>query len=361
MRGVLRILLLFFAVFKLDAVPLRVAVPVEYPPFAYEDGGVLRGLSVDVWREIAEKHKISYKFIPLKSDMETLYKQLGENKYDVLLGPVAIDTQMLEKITYTLPYFLNQGAVLSQKKRLSLRGIIDSIFSNYVRHVLLFYVLFLFVYFHIILFVERRTSIPSEIPKGYKEGITFLIAHHFPFQNMFFSIKKDKLSHALYIAFFYVHGPFVAVLSGAVASVLTVSLSSNHKVVLQSSDLEQKKFAYVENRSVYEGLAEKLNINAIAVSSLEKGVALIREEKISGIIEDSIELEAYIKEKKLEDMDLAPFRVGYLLYSFALSPVASKYVTLINRNIIDLHLSGTQAMIAQKYDIMDKKQSLLYY
>ncbi len=98
---------------------LVVGLPLEQPPFAYEDPntGSLRGFDVEIARLIANgifgaNIEGKVEFIPL--DERDLALALSQNKIDIALGRYEINVQRKRLVDFAGPYFLAyQGAYVS--------------------------------------------------------------------------------------------------------------------------------------------------------------------------------------------------------------------------------------------------------
>ncbi|MSP53951.1 MAG: transporter substrate-binding domain-containing protein, partial [Gammaproteobacteria bacterium] len=135
---------------------LRVGVPADYPPISFIDGeGLPSGLSVDMWEQIAKAQHLSFTYVILTSDMAKNWQAISQNKLDVLLGPVAVDVTLLQKVGYSLPYFINPVSVAMPKKAVRLRALISGAIQDYMVLIVLAYFLFFFIYINIIWFLER--------------------------------------------------------------------------------------------------------------------------------------------------------------------------------------------------------------
>ena len=61
--------------------PLRIAV-YDVPPYGYVDtDGSISGISVDLWRRVAEQMERQFKFVPV-SDMESVLRGLEQGRFE---------------------------------------------------------------------------------------------------------------------------------------------------------------------------------------------------------------------------------------------------------------------------------------
>jgi len=82
--------------------PLRVAV-YDVPPYGYvaEDGSIA-GVSVDLWRRVAEQTQWQFSFVPV-SDMEAVLSGLEQGRYDAAIGAITITPERSERVDFSYP------------------------------------------------------------------------------------------------------------------------------------------------------------------------------------------------------------------------------------------------------------------
>ena len=82
-------------------------------PFVIEDGDATNGISLDIWRRVAEDNVYSYELIPQPSPKAGI-EAVDEGEIDVLVGPVSITSGRLAMpgVDFTQPYYLGKSGVL---------------------------------------------------------------------------------------------------------------------------------------------------------------------------------------------------------------------------------------------------------
>lgn len=88
---------------------LRVGLDPTYPPFENADGGELRGIDVDLARELASNLGLQAEFVHFGYD--GLYDALATGQVDVLISALVIRPDQLRDFAYSEPYF-NAGQYL---------------------------------------------------------------------------------------------------------------------------------------------------------------------------------------------------------------------------------------------------------
>ena len=88
-----------------DVAPRKLIVATkEAPPFAMKDDqGRWNGISVDLWRNIANELKLDYKFQEM--DLETMLSSLNDASCDVAVAALTITNQREREADFTHPFY----------------------------------------------------------------------------------------------------------------------------------------------------------------------------------------------------------------------------------------------------------------
>lgn len=88
-----------------------VGVDASYPPFALDDGGILRGLDIDLARAIATDLNMPVRFSNI--GFYALHDALISGSVDLLISALRIDPARMDELRYTASYFDN-GLVIAR-------------------------------------------------------------------------------------------------------------------------------------------------------------------------------------------------------------------------------------------------------
>jgi polar amino acid transport system substrate-binding protein len=98
-----------------DSETLRVAV-YDVPPYGYvEADGSMAGVSVDLWRRVAEQMEWPFKLIPV-SDMETILGGLEHGRFDAAIGAITITAERAARVDFSYPAHRSGVAVAIRKE-----------------------------------------------------------------------------------------------------------------------------------------------------------------------------------------------------------------------------------------------------
>lgn len=80
-----------------------------YKPFNYEEGGELTGFDVEIGAAIAEKMGLEPN--PVTTPWETITQSLLGNKFDAIIGSMAITEERAERVNFSDPYYYSGGMI----------------------------------------------------------------------------------------------------------------------------------------------------------------------------------------------------------------------------------------------------------
>src|SRR5262249_42037981 len=94
---------------------LRVAV-YDVPPYGYVDSdGSISGVSVDLWRRVAEHMEWPFRLIPI-SDMESIIAGLEQGRFDAAIGAITITPERAARIDFSYPAHRSGVAIALRKE-----------------------------------------------------------------------------------------------------------------------------------------------------------------------------------------------------------------------------------------------------
>jgi polar amino acid transport system substrate-binding protein len=107
-----------FAAGQREVESLRVAV-YNVPPYAYVDAdGSISGVSVDLWRRVAEQMEWHYQLIPI-SEMESILSGLEQGRFDAAIGAITITPERAARVDFSYPAH-RSGVAIALKKETGL-------------------------------------------------------------------------------------------------------------------------------------------------------------------------------------------------------------------------------------------------
>src|SRR5262249_53645177 len=104
--------------------PLNVAVYDLAPYGAAEPDGELSGISVDLWRQVAEELQWEYKLIAV-SHMEDILSGLQQGRFDAAIGAITITPEREARVDFSYPAHRSGVAVALPKETRPLSAVIS--------------------------------------------------------------------------------------------------------------------------------------------------------------------------------------------------------------------------------------------
>jgi len=100
--------------------PLRVGIAPNYPPLAFEENGVLKGIEVDFAKRLGPALGRPIELIRTK--WENLGDKLAEKKIDLIMSGTSITEERKEKVNFTDPYLeVGQMVIVREQDFIALR------------------------------------------------------------------------------------------------------------------------------------------------------------------------------------------------------------------------------------------------
>ena len=104
-----------FAAEQREPETLRIAV-YDVPPYGYVDSdGSISGVSVDLWRRVAEQMEWPFRLIPV-SDMELILSGLEQGQYDAAIGAITITPERAARVDFSYPAHRSGVAIAIRKQ-----------------------------------------------------------------------------------------------------------------------------------------------------------------------------------------------------------------------------------------------------
>jgi ABC-type amino acid transport substrate-binding protein len=86
------------------------------PPYAYVDSdGSICGVSVDLWRRVAEQMEWPFKLIPV-ADMESILSGLEQGRFDAAIGDTTITPERAASVDFSYPAHRSGVAIALRKQ-----------------------------------------------------------------------------------------------------------------------------------------------------------------------------------------------------------------------------------------------------
>ena len=267
------------AVERRPTAPLRVAV-YDVPPYgAVGSDGALSGLSVDLWRRVAEELEWEYRLTPV-SQMETILSGLEQGRFDAAIGAITITPEREERVDFSYPTHRSGVAVALRKETGPLAAILSYGAAVADLGYLIVGILALLLLLGVVIWLIERPDRSGKLPPedsvaNLRDGLYWAVV---TMTTVGYGDKTPKTHLGRFVAVVWMLSSvaLVSLVSASLVSRLTAERVENSSIRAES-DLTGKKLAAVAQSSGAEYLDElhlkyeKYDNLAEALSSLANG------------------------------------------------------------------------------------------
>jgi len=321
------------------------------PPFVIRNGDHISGISLEIWRRVAEDSNLNYELIQQptpKAGIEAV--EIGD--IDVLVGPISITSRRLAipGIDFTQPYFLSKEGILLPLKTPSIFSRFQVFFGWAVISSVLVLVSVLLVVGSLIWMAERQKN-SEQFPRDWLPGIS---------SGMWFALVTlttvgygdkapiTRTGRGITGAWMVISLIAVSSLTASLASAFTLFLSGATETAIDSpKQLSSRRIAVVEGTDGME-LAENREMRVVPAPNLDHAVQLVLDRKADALIFDRHSLRYHLKQHPNLAVRIAPFTLSDETYGFVLKP-SSPLRTPMGVSILKLQQNGEAEAIADKF------------
>jgi ABC-type amino acid transport substrate-binding protein len=288
------------------------------PPFAFKDElGQWDGLSISLWREIAERLQIE--FVLVETTLEQVARAVREGTGSSIIG-VAI-TPERAKSSFLTHAFESSGVGIATRERIGLLPSISaSLQLTEVMQMLLLLVLLFFIAAVLIWICERRHAVKHFHPsatRGIPDGMWWSVV---TFATIGYGDKvpqtiAGRIVAATWILFSVV---LVALFTGIIASRIT--LTAGAYVVSGVDDLARKRVGAVEG-TLTSTILRRMSVPFEPFESDPVGVEALSQGRLDAFLSDYAVLHYYVAPLRDRGLRVLPHPIArdFLALSFSRS------------------------------------------
>ncbi len=317
---------------------LRVGV-ISIDPFVITGDGKPKGISIELWEEVARINNWQYKytFLP-ESGYQEIEPMLKSNELDLVIGPIAITYQRIDDISFSIPYYITTSNVITKDIQSSFNSLLIHFFKSVFRLPLIILLITVLVCSFLIWLKERK-NFPDHFPQSFYKGIPYSIWYGFHTifaADIFFEIK-DTYSRILTVVMLICSVTLVSIAAASITSALTLSHSGFKSNIGALEDLKDQPVAIISGTDVKEYL-HNLNANVVQEGSIPQAIQALNNDEVVAIIADKLLVRNYLKKNKVGKIHVTDIVIRSNIVSFALQK-ESKLRDTINDSIV--HLQNT--------------------
>ena len=330
---------------------LRVGVAGS-APFVIKDKDEFKGISLDIWQEIAREQEFDYELIP-QPRVQSGLEAIANGKLDVLIGPISITPKRLEtlEIKFTQPTFFVRIGLVLPSQRPTLWSRIKPFFGLAAISTVLGFCFLLFIVGNLIWLVERRENsqqFPSNYFSGIGNGMWFALV---TLTTVEYGDRAPVTKAGQLIAGIWMVISLVSIssITAGLASAFTVSLSelAAQERFTSPADLRGAKIAVVSDTSSVD-LGQYYQAKLLPTDTLKEALDLVVSGKTEGAIFDRPALEYYLSQNPQLKLKLASFSLAIETYGFVL-PRNNSLERDLNVVLLEMHQQQQIRAIGEKW------------
>jgi len=349
------VLLVFFSILTISsealAQTLKVGIPIKYSePFIIQredsvNGTIVEGMIIDIWEDIALKKKLDYEFI-YHDNYNDAIDAVARGELDILVGPVSITPDRMEKVEFTLPVDEYEIVVASHSDATSLWSRIKPFVGIASLSSIGVLIISIFIVGNLVWLVEHKKN-PESFPENYIHGVG---------NGMWFAMVTlttvgygdyapvTKIGRLIATLWMLITLLALSSITAGLASAFTVALSDQNPAFSDVNDLRRAKIAVVTGWSSARW-AGYYGAEVVEAATLEEAIRLVSEQKVDGLISNRSTLVYYIQQNPDFNLSIANFTIANDLYGFAL-PKESPLTHELDAAIVQMR-SSTEIEISK--------------
>ena len=330
-----------------QAEKLRVGV-VGSPPFIIKDD-VFKGISVEIWQELAFSEKLEYEFIP-QNNVPSSIDSMTKGKLDIVIGPISITSERLGKVAFTQPYFFAKVGLLVTSERPTIWSRIRPFFLEvFIFYVYLLIVL-LFVVGNLLWLVERERN-KEQFPQDYWPGVG---------NGMWFALvtlttvgygdrtpitKSGRIIAGVWMIFTTLT---VSSVTAGITATLTLYLSNQGVAEFTyPEDIKDVRISVVKG-STGEKWAKQYQARINQTQTLVDAINSLKLDEVDGVVFDTPALKDYLRNHPKDPLKLSPVDFATEPYGFMVS-TNSSFLKKIDIKLLEMQENGKIGEIQSKW------------
>lgn len=313
---------------------LRIGVAGNEPFVFKTDGAVSGGIAIEIWEDIALEENWDYEYQTFDSADKAL-KQLSRNDLDIVVGPLSITSNRLERMQFSQPFYNSSLAIVSREDDFSLWNAIKPLFSI---KLLLAVAVFLFILAIVgtLLWLAERNKSPDQFPhdpiNGIATGMWLAIV------TMSTTGYGDKAP--ITVAGRIIAGAWMVIsiisatsMVAGIASTLTLS-SLGTTTIKNIEQLSDRRAATIQG-SPSEGFLRENKVKVNNVANLDEAFDQLENNTVDAIVYDRPQLLYHLKSETDSQLHIAKAEYYKQGYGFAFPKDDNRFIYKVNRALLE--------------------------
>ncbi|MGO3237573.1 MAG: transporter substrate-binding domain-containing protein [Psychroflexus halocasei] len=313
---------------------LKIGVAGNEPFVFTTDGDVSGGIAIEIWEDIALEENWDYEYHIFDSTDKALRK-LGRNDLDIVVGPLSITSNRLERMQFSQPFYNSSLAIVSREDDFSLWNAIKPLFSiKLILAVAVF--LFILAIVGTLLWLAERNKSPDQFPHDPINGIaTGMWLAIVTMSTTGYGDKAPITVSGRIIAGAWMVISIISATSmvAGIASTLTLS-SLGTTTITNIEQLSDRKAATVQG-SPSENFLRENKVKVSNVASLDDAFDQLKSNDVDAVVYDRPQLLYHLKNETENQLHLAKAEYYKQGYGFAFPKNDNRFIYRVNRALLE--------------------------
>lgn len=331
---------------------IKVGLIIEPPYVMKRSDGSYHGLSVEIWREISDKHSLDYEFLELENQTQVTLALLRK-KIDIAINPLPISSIKLRQFDVTQPYFMSGIGLATLKEN-------DAQVPIFINNILSmdFFKLFatllsIIIFFGIVMWYIERKYNKSEFRDGIHgifDGIWWSVV---TISTVGYGDKTPKTVLGKTISIIWILSAICLISSFTATITSHLTINRMELQIERFDDLRAGiRIGCVRNSATQDFLNAK-EIPSIELSQPQDGIKALIEKKIDVFAYDHASLQYLITEEHWEKkIRLLHFTFHRQFLSMILVK-KSPFFEKVNHTLTDIVNNDDWVVTLRKYHLED--------
>jgi polar amino acid transport system substrate-binding protein len=326
---------------------VRVATRVVRP-FVFEEGGELKGFSIELWQEIGRRLGVKSEFL-VKPTVQDLLQSVKSNEAALGIAAVSITSEREQELDLSHPMFEAGLQILTPMKERAggrFAAIIAGFLSSAALPILGIVLLIIVIIAHLVWLFERRHPRGVLSDSSYYPGIleaAWWAASTLATQAD--QMPRTALARVVAVIWMFTSVVFIAYFTASVTSSLTVQQLRGD--INGPDDLPGKKVASVKGSTSVEYLKQH-RIDVAEFSNVEEALEALRRDEVDAIVYDAPILLFYASHEGSGKVQAAGSIFRRESYGIVF-PTGSSFRKPVNGELLNIKEDGTYDRLYRKW------------
>ena len=292
MPWVITFVLLFLCVHNAYAQKKELLVATkEAPPFSMKAvDGSWSGISIALWKEIAGKLDLRYRFV--ETDLQGMLDGLKEGKYDAAVAALTVTQERETVFDFTHPFYITGLGIAVKQVKDSWTAVVKRFFSVAFFKVILLLAAILLIFGLLVWFLEKRENPEqfSNSAKGIGDGFWWAAV---TMTTVGYGDKAPKTLAGRIIATIWMFTAIIIISSFTASITSSLTLSQLGSAIKGPEDLPGHRVASIKG-STSERYLSFHRITYVNYANIEEGLKAVADGKVDCMVYDAPMLKYYI-------------------------------------------------------------------